>query len=141
MTFAVTGGGGSLNPETTRTADGHQSIDARKQSRHKHCHCHRRRSFPDKVFSAEATIPPPPPVLLKISGDGQMPGQTLEPFVVEVRHQDGDPMAGVFVVFLHDDGSLSNVLAATDSNGRAESTLTLGSDTGTTTCHRGGAAG
>ena len=138
VTFAVTGGGGSLNPETTRTnsrgrassrltlgnSPGTNTVTATADGLSQ-----------TEVFSAEATIPPPPPVLLKISGDGQIgiPGQTLEPFVVEVRHQDGDPMAGVFVVFLHDDGSLSNVLAATDSNGRAESTLTLGSDTGTTT--------
>ena len=138
VTFAVTGGGGSLNPETTRTnsrgrassrltlgnSPGTNTVTATADGLSQ-----------TEVFSAEATIPPPPPVLLKISGDGQIgiPGQTLEPFVVEVRHQDGDPMAGVFVVFLHDDGLLSNVLAATDSNGRAESTLTLGSDTGTTT--------
>ncbi len=138
VTFAVTGGGGSLNPETTRTnsrgrassrltlgnSPGTNTVTATADGLSQ-----------TEVFSAEATIPLPPPVLLKISGDGQIgiPGQTLEPFVVEVRHQNGDPMAGVFVVFLHDDGSLSNVLAATDSNGRAESTLTLGSDTGTTT--------
>ena len=42
-------------------------------------------------------------------------------------------MVGVFVVFLHDDGSLNTVLATTDSNGRAEAILTLGSDIGTTT--------
>ena len=138
VTFAVTGGGGSLNPETTRTnsrgrassrltlgnSPGTNTVTANADGLSQ-----------TEIFSAEATLPPPPPVLLKISGDGQIgvPGQTLEPFVVEVRHQDGDPMAGVFVVFLHEDGLLSNVLAATDSNGRAESTLTLGSDTGTTT--------
>ena len=138
VTFAVTAGGGSVNPETTQTnARGRAStrltlgdnpgtntvrvnVDGLSQRR---------------VFRAEATVPPPPPILLKISGDSQVgvPGQTLEPFVVEVRHPDGTPMVGVFVVFLHDDGSLNTVLAATDSDGRAEAILTLGSDTGTTT--------
>ena len=138
VTFAVTGGGGSLNPETTRTnsrgrawsrltfgnSPGTNTVTVNADGLSR-----------TEVFSAEATIPPPPPMLVKISGDGQIgtPGQTLEPFVAEVRHQDGDPMAGVFVVFLHDDGSLSNVLAVTGADGRAESTLTLGSGTGTTT--------
>ncbi len=138
VTFAVTGGGGLLNPETTRT-----NLRGRASSRLTLGNSPGTNTVTvnadglsqTEVFTAEATIPPPPPVLLKISGDGQIgvPGQTLEPFVVEVRHQGGDPMAGVFVVFLHEDGLLSNALAVTDSNGRAESTLTLGSDTGTTT--------
>ena len=38
-----------------------------------------------------------------------------------------------FVVFLHDDGSLDNVLAVTGADGRAESTLTLGRSAGQTT--------
>lgn len=138
VTFTVTEGGGSLNPETRQTnARGRAwtrlmlgdrpgtnavtvNVDGLSQTRR---------------FTAEATLPPPPPKLLKISGDGQVgvPGQRLEPFVVEVRHPDDTPMAGVFVVFLHDDGSLNTVLAATDSNGRAEAILTLGSDFGTTT--------
>ena len=138
VTFTVTAGGGSVNPETKRTnARGRAStrltlgdspgtnavrvsVAGLSQTRR---------------FTAEATLAPPPPKLLKISGDGQTgaPGQTLEPFVVEVRDQSGTPMAGVFVVFLHDDGFLDNVLAVTGADGRAESTLTLGSDTGTTT--------
>ena len=138
VTFTVTAGGGSVNPETRQTnARGRASsrltlgdspgtntvrvsVDGLSQTRR---------------FTAEATVPPPPPKLLKISGDSQVgvPGQTLEPFVVELRDPDGNPMVGVFVVFLHDDGSLNTVLATTDSNGRAETILTLGSDIGTTT--------
>ena len=138
VTFTVTGGGGLVNPETTRTNQSGRassrltlgdnpgtnavrvSVDGLSQTRH---------------FTAEATLPPPPPKLLKISGDGQIgaPGQILEPFVVEVRDQNGTPMAGVFVVFLHDDGFLDNVLAVTGADGRAETTLTLGSGAGTTT--------
>ena len=139
VTFAVTeGGGGSLNPEATRTNSRGRastrltlgdnpgtntvtvSVDGLSQTRR---------------FTAEATLPPPPPKLRIISGDGQTgaPGQTLEPFVVEVRDQNGTPMAGEFVVFLHDDGSLNTVLAVTDSDGRAEATLTLGRRAGATT--------
>ena len=72
--------------------------------------------------------------ITKISGDGQTgnPGQTLKPFVVEVR-QNGNPAEDVFVTFLHDRGSLSNVPIRTGPDGRASSTLTLGRGTGVTT--------
>ena len=138
VNFVVGGGGGSLNPETTLTDSSGQawtrltlgnspatntvtaSADGISQT---------------VVFNAEATPAPPPPVLLKISGDGQIgaTGQTLAPFVVEVRHQDGTPMSEAFVVFIPDNGSLNTILDVTDSNGRVETTLTLGSDTGTAT--------
>ena len=53
--------------------------------------------------------------------------------MVEVRDQYDDPMAGVTVTFAVSEsgGSLSTATATTDANGRAESTLTLGSDPGT----------
>lgn len=72
--------------------------------------------------------------ITKISGDGQTghPGQTLAPFVVEVR-QNGSPAEGVFVTFLHDRGSSTGVPVQTDANGRAQSTLTLGRGAGITT--------
>ena len=71
--------------------------------------------------------------LTKISGDGQTgyPGQRLAPFVVEVRDQNG-LASEVFVTFIHDNGLLSDFLVQTDTDGRAESTLTLGRRTGTT---------
>ena len=138
VTFTVTGGGGSLNRGTAQT-----NARGRASSRLTLGNSPGANSVTVSVaglsqtrrFTAEGTVPPPPPVILKISGNGQVgvPGQTLEPFVVEVRNQDGDPLVGVFVIFLHDDGSLNTVLAATDSNGRAEAILTLGSDTGVTT--------
>ena len=70
-----------------------------------------------------------------ISGDQQTghPGQTLEPFVVEVRQNGSLVPAGVFVTFLHDRGGSSDVVVPTDTNGRAQSTLTLGRGVGTTT--------
>ena len=80
-----------------------------------------------------------------ISGDQRTghPGQTLEPFVVEVRQNGSLVPAGVFVTFLHDRGGSSDVVVPTDTNGRAQSTLTLGRGAGVTTITasvRGGAS-
>ena len=138
VTFTVTGGGGSLNPETMRT--------------NSHGRAWTRLTPGDTpgtntvtvsvagisetvVFSAEATLAPPPPMLVKISGDNQIgrPGETLEPFVVELRDPNGQPVPAFLVTFNPDGGSLSTVLDVTDSNGRAETILTLGSEVGTTT--------
>ena len=89
-----------------------------------------------EIFNAEAALPPPEPANLAIiSGDNQtgLTGEPLtNPFVVEVRDQYGDPMAGVTVTFAvsEGDGALSTGAATTDANGRAESTLTLGVDPG-----------
>ena len=46
-----------------------------------------------------------------ISGDGQTgrPGQTLNPFIVEARNQNGDPVSEELVGFIQDSGSLSNI--------------------------------
>ena len=91
------------------------------------------------TFNAEASLPPPMPTALSIiSGDNQngLTGETLaDPFVVEVRDQNGDPMEGVTVTFTVSagGGSLSGTSADTDANGLAQSTLTLGSDPGTNT--------
>ena len=98
---------------------------------------------PRIVFRAEATTTPSPPppmptTLAAISGDNQngLTGETLSnPFVVEVRDQYDDPMVGVPVTFALSTGggSLSPETGITDANGRAESTLTLGSEPGTNT--------
>ena len=91
------------------------------------------------VFNAEASLPPPMPTDLSIvSGDNQsdLTGEALtNPFVVEVRDQYDAPMEGVTVTFVVSAGGgrLSATAAMTDANGRAESTLTLGSDPGTNT--------
>ena len=91
------------------------------------------------VFNAEASLPPPEPAMLSsVSGDNQtgLISETLmNPFVVEVRDQYDDPMAGVVVTFaiLVGGGSLNPEVGTTDANGQAESTLTFGSDPGTYT--------
>ena len=86
------------------------------------------------VFSAETT-PPLPTTLEYVSGENQsgLTGEALvNPFVVEVRDQYDDPMEGISVIFTVSagGGSLSSEMELTDANGRAESTLTLGSSAG-----------
>ena len=58
-----------------------------------------------------------------------------EPFVVEVKDQNGDPFKDAQVTFsvTAGGGTLSATTATTDANGRASSTLTLGSEPGTNT--------
>ena len=70
-----------------------------------------------------------------IDGNGQTgrPGQTLKPFIVEARNQNGDPASGKLVVFIQDSGSLSNITYMTVSDGRAQTTLTLPRHPGRTT--------
>ena len=83
-----------------------------------------------------------PQMLVKISGDNQqgMPGGVMSaPLVVEVRAQNDHPLLGIEVTFevTAGDGKLSNRFTiektSTGANGRAESILTLGPDTGTNT--------
>ena len=92
-------------------------------------------SPPTVVSSTTAGPPPEPTKLFRVSGDNQtgIIGETLaHPFVVEVHNQNGEPAEGVDVTFfvLTGGGSLSAETATTDSNGQAESTLTLGSEPG-----------
>ena len=73
-----------------------------------------------------------------LSGHGQEGGPDAvlsEPFVVEVRDQNGDPLEGVRVLFRIVDGggTLSVETTVTDDRGRAATTLTLGSAPGRNT--------
>ena len=79
-----------------------------------------------------------PKTLEIIAGNDQegLPGAALEnSFVVEVRDRADTPVPGVQVTFsvTSGGGTLSATSATTDSNGRAESTLTLGPNPGTNT--------
>ena len=81
---------------------------------------------------------PHPRTLTKVPGRGQQgpAGAALsEPFVVLVLDQYGDPLAGATVTFAvtAGDGTLSVTTAATDADGRAAATLTLGPQPGTNT--------
>ena len=77
----------------------------------------------------------PADALVKVSGDNQSgtPGNALaNPFVVEVQDEDGEPLSGHSVTFsvTAGGGSLSETSATTNANGRAQTTLTLGSAPG-----------
>ncbi len=76
------------------------------------------------------------PGLSKISGDNQtsVSGAVLgNPFVVEVRDNNGAALEGISVTFTvaAGSGTLSVTRATTDKNGAAQSTLTLGQNLGT----------
>ena len=79
-----------------------------------------------------------PTTLVKISGDSQQgtSGTALaQPFVVEVQDGESAAFAGVPVTFAitGGGGTLSATSTATDANGQAASTLTLGNSAGTNT--------
>ena len=87
----------------------------------------------EQTFTAEGVRIPKS--LEIISGDKQQgpPGMALEKaFVVEVRDQFDKPLPGAQVTFsvASGGGTLSAITVLTDSNGRVESTLTLGSNPG-----------
>ena len=89
-----------------------------------------------RTFSAEAVRSPKS--LEIISGNNQqgLPGSALEKaFVVEVRDQSDELLPGAQVTFsvTAGGGTLSAITVMSDSNGRAESTLTLGPNAGTNT--------
>ena len=78
-----------------------------------------------------------PATLLKVSGDSQQGSANTplpQPFVVEVRDQNDRAYAGVPVTFrvATGDGQLSATTTQTDSNGKAQAHLTMGSAPATT---------
>ena len=82
-------------------------------------------------------LQPRPHTLTKVSGvEQQVPaGSLAKPYVVLVRDQNGDPLAGATVTFAvtTGGGTLSAETATTDADGRAAATLTLGPQPGTNT--------
>ena len=78
------------------------------------------------------------PGLSKVSGDNQsgVPGAALgNPFVVEVRDENGAALEGISVTFAvtAGGGTLSVTHTKTDENSQAESTFTLGTNLGANT--------
>ena len=78
------------------------------------------------------------PALLKISGDNQNGASFAplsQPFVVEAQDANGSALTGISVTFavIEGGGTLSTTITRTDTNGRAQSTLTLGPNLGTNT--------
>ena len=105
-----------------------------------------------RVHSVEATVEGLEPVtfaatksgqanphrLTKVCGDSQegiVDEQLAEPFVVSVSDENGAAIAGVAVSFAvtAGEGTLSSATDTTDANGRAATSLTLGSEAGTNT--------
>ena len=90
-----------------------------------------------QFFTALATVStkhsePKPTRLLRVSGNdqvGDINTRLNAPFIVRVRDQDNNPLAGIGVTFrvTMGGGQLSDATAITDSSGRAAATLTLGS--------------
>ena len=138
VTFTVTAGGGSLSATTDTTdANGRAAATLTLGSQ----------PGPNTVEATVAELEPVtftatgltvPQSLTQISGDEQEgpAGAALpEPFVVEVRDQNGTPFAGATVTFAvtAGEGTLSATTATTDANGRASTILTLGRDPETVT--------
>ena len=86
---------------------------------------------PRSTVTTTTTDPPPEPTTLeKISGDNQegVPGTVLtDPFVVEVRDQDGEPLSRIPVTFTvtAGRGAMGVVTSRTDSDGQVASVMTL----------------
>ena len=142
VTFAVSAGGGTLSAGAVTTdANGRAgstltlggdpgtvtveaSVEGISQS---------------EIFNVEASLPPPTPTAPSIISSENQEGLTgeplVDPLVVEVHDQYGDPLEGVTVTFtvIAGDGMLSATTVTTDPSGQAETTLTLGTDPGTNT--------
>ncbi len=138
VTFAVTAAGGTLSATTATTdANGRASTTLTL-------------GRTPGTNTVKATIVGLEPVIFtatglavaqaleKLSGDEQEGGAGAalgEPFVVEVRDQNGNPLAGAQVTFAvtAGGGTLSVTTATTDADGRASTTMTLGSTRGRNT--------
>lgn len=132
VTFAVTAGGGTLTATTTKT-DRNGKAESRltlgPNTGINTVSVSASEIEQSEVFSAESIRTPE--FILKISGESQegLPGTTLtNPFVVEVQDTTESPLEGIPVTFavITGKGSLDVTSTETASNGRAESTLTLG---------------
>jgi hypothetical protein len=85
--------------------------------------------------SAQVSVVQTPVEILKISGDAQtaLPGATLSaPLVIRVNDSRGEPIPGLSVTFSvsQGEGSVSTSSAVTDAGGRASTTFSTGTDSG-----------
>ena len=91
--------------------------------------------LPRSITATTTTPLPEPPTLSIVSGDGQegVSGAVLaDPFVVEIRDENGKPLRRITVTFTitAGRGAMSVVTSTTDSDGRVASLLTLSSEPG-----------
>ena len=135
--FEIIEGSGRLSPSRVRTdSDGYAEAGFTPRS-----------SGTIEVEASSGDLDPvtftittgnPPDALVYISGNNQSgkPGAKLaNPFVVEVIDEDDEPVSGATVTFAvtAGGGTLSRTSATTGSNGRAQTTLTLGKAIGDNT--------
>ena len=90
---------------------------------------------PRSITATTTTPLPEPPTLSIVSGDGQegVAGAVLaDPFVVEIRDENGKPLRRITVTFTitAGRGAMSVVTSTTDSDGRVASVMTLSSEPG-----------
>ena len=139
VTFAVTAGGGTLSAANTTTdANGRaQSILTLGPNSGVNTVTVSVTGIQEEpTFNAEGIRTPKAFwIIFGIDQQGLVGEALANPFIVEVRDQSGEPMSGAQVMFsvTAGGGTLSVTTAATDSNGRVESILTLGPDPGTNT--------
>ena len=132
VTFSVSAGGGTLSATTATTdANGRAAVTLTLGDEPgRNTVAVKVAELKPVIFSA--TVQAIPHTLAKLSGDEQQgaPGAPLaEPLVVSVLDQAGAAFPGATVTFAvtAGEGTLSLPTATTDENGRAASTLTLGS--------------
>ena len=139
VTFSITGGGGALSATRVTT-----NSNGRAQSTLTLGQNPGTNSVTVSVagtqegwtFSAEGIRTAKKLVIMSGNNQQGPPGAALtKPFVVEVRDQSDKPLPGVQVTFAvsSGDGTLSATGVMTNSDGRAQSRLTLGPNTGTNT--------
>ncbi len=138
VTFAVTAGGGTLSVTTAATDAEGRAATTLTLGRQ------------PGTNTVEATVDGLEPVVFNATGvamartlnkpsgdeqEGEAGAALGEPFVVEVRDQNGNPLAGVQVTFAvtAGGGSLSATTVTTNTDGRASITLILGNTPGTNT--------
>ena len=135
--FRVVEGSGRLSPTSTRTdRDGLASVTFTPRSQGTIEVEAYLGDLSPVIFTI--TTGEPPDAIKKVSGDNQggRPGAVLaNPFVVEVVDENGDPVSGTTVSFASTagGGSVSPTSTTTNSNGRAQTTLTLGEAVGDNT--------
>ncbi len=139
VTFSVTGGSGTLSATITTTDENGRAESTLTLGPNPGTNTVTvsvTGSQETRTFNAEGIrIPKTLEIVSGVDQEG-LPGDVLEkPFVVEVRDEFEKPLPGVEVTFTvtAGGGTLSTTRATTDENGRAESTLTLGSTPGTNT--------
>ena len=139
VTFAVTAGGGTLSAANTTTdANGRaeSTLTLGPNSGVNTVTVSVTGIQEEPTFNAEGIRTPKAFwIIFGIDQQGLVGEALANPFIVEVRDQSGEPMSGAQVMFsvTAGGGTLSVTTAATDSNGRVESILTLGPDPGTNT--------